>query len=118
VLILSVVVALALGGLAGVAIGWKLEQSRVQDDITNIRPVGKITAVDDNSVTVKLNTSSGVRTYTLTDRTVVDSAKAGTSADVVNGATVLVKSGRGRDGKLEATEIIVLPKSTTFGTGG
>jgi len=118
VLILSVVVALALGGLAGVVIGWKVEQSRVKDDIKNIRPVGTVTAVKGDSVTVKLKTSSGTRTYTLTGDTVVDSAETGTADDVVEGATVLVKTGRGSDGKLEAKEIIVLPDSTTFGAGG
>jgi Flp pilus assembly secretin CpaC len=114
-LILSVVLALALGGLAGVVIGWKVEQNRVKEDIANIRPVGQITAVNGDSVTVELNTSSGQRTYTVTDGTTVESATAGTSADVVKGATVLVKNKRGSGGKLEATEIIVLPDSTTFG---
>ncbi|MGZ8724795.1 MAG: hypothetical protein ACXWYG_12215 [Aeromicrobium sp.] len=116
-LILSVLVALALGGLAGVAIGWKVEQNRVKDDIRNIRPVGTVTAVNGNSVTVRLKTSSGTRTYTLTGRTTVDTAQTGTAADVVEGATVLVKTGRDDEGKLEATEIVVLPDSTTFGKG-
>ena len=117
-LIVSVIVALALGGLAGVVVGWKVEQQRVKDDVQNVRPVGRITAVNGDSVTVKLSSSGDVETFSFSDSTTVDSAEAGTSADVVQGATVLIKSGRDSDGKLEAREIIVLPKSTTFGTGG
>jgi hypothetical protein len=117
-LIVSVVAALALGGLAGVVIGWKLEQKRVEEDVQNVRPVGKVTAVDGDTVTILLKTSSGKRTFTLTDRTTVESAETGTAADVVEGATVLVKPGPSSGGNLEATEIVVLPDSTTFGTKG
>lgn len=115
---MSVVAALALGGLAGVVIGWKLEQKRVEDDVQNIRPVGKVTAVDGDSLTILLTTSSGKRTYTITDRTTVESAETGTAGDVVEGATVLVKLGSSSGGNREATEIVVLPDSTSFGTKG
>lgn len=118
VLIWSVLIATVVAGVAGLAIGWKVEQSRVKDDITDIRPVGTVTAVEDSSVTVDLLTSSGTRTYVLTDGTVVDTSESGDVSEVVEGSTVLVKNYRNRDGKLQATEIIVLPDSTTFGEGG
>jgi hypothetical protein len=111
-LIVSVVAALAIGGIAGVAIGWKVEQSRVKDDIKNVRPVGTVTAVGDGSFTVDLQTSSGTRTYVIKSGTVVDRAKVGDEGDLAEGQTVLVKSFKNADGKLEASEIVVLPDST------
>lgn len=117
VLVLSVLVAIVVAGVAGLAIGGKVEQDRVKDDITNIRPVGTVTAVTDNSVTVDLLTSSGTRSYVLTDETVVDSSESGDVSEVVEGSIILVKNKRDSDGKLQATEIIVLPDSTTFGGG-
>ena len=116
-LIVGVVVALAVGGLVGAALGWKFEQNRVKDDAQNVRPFGLVTAVDANSVTVRLQTGAGgSRTYTLTGNTTVDRAEAGTSGDIVKGATVLVRTGSG--GKSEAAEVVVLPDSTTFGKRG
>jgi hypothetical protein len=112
--IVSVVIALAIGGVVGIAIGWKLEQSRVKDDIKNVRPVGTVTAVSDDSLTVALKTASGTRTYVVTKGTVVDRAESGDLEDVVKGSTVLVKNFHNDDGKLQASEIVVLPKSTTL----
>jgi hypothetical protein len=114
-LIVSVVAALAIGGLAGVAIGWKVEQSRVKDDIKNVRPVGTVTAVADGSFTVEMQTSSGTRTYVINRGTIVDRAETGDEADVAEGATVLVKSFKNADGKMEASEVVVLPDSTELG---
>lgn len=114
-LILSIVVALAVGGLGGVAIGWKVEQRRVKDDVQNVRPVGKVTAVNGTSLTVALETSSGTRTYVMTDKTAVDHARAGRKGDIIEGSTVLVKSFHNDQGKLQASEIIVLPDSTKLG---
>jgi len=118
VLIRSVLIAIVVAGVAGLAIGWKVEQSRVKDDIRDIRPVGTVTAVEDSSMTVDLLTSSGTRTYVLTEGTVVGTSESGDVSEVVEGSTVLVKNYRNSDGKLKATEIIVLPDSTTFGEGG
>ena len=42
-----------VGGVVGVGIGWKLEQNRVKDDVKTIRPVGKVVAVTDDSITVR-----------------------------------------------------------------
>jgi len=111
-LILSVLIALVVAGTAGVAIGWKVEQQRVKDDLANIRPVGTVTTIDADSMSVKLLTADGKRTYILTDATLVDGGKIG---DLAEGSTVLIKSRRNSDGKLEAREIVILPDTTTLG---
>jgi len=103
------VVALVVGGAIGVGIGWKLEQNRVKDDVKNIRPVGKVVAVTDDSITVRLNTGSGQKTFALTDATVIDKAESGATADLEKGSTVFVRTRRGDNGKLEAAQVVVLP---------
>ncbi|MEQ1787823.1 MAG: DUF5666 domain-containing protein [Acidimicrobiales bacterium] len=116
--LVSVVLVAAVAGAAGVGIGWKLEQGRVKDDIKNIRPVGTVTSVDAESLSIELITADGARTYVVNDATVVESAASGDLADVTEGAVVLVKNRRNDAGDLVATEIIVLPESTTWGAGG
>jgi hypothetical protein len=117
VLLASVLAAAIAAGLVGVGVGWKIEQQRVKDDLGNIRPVGTVTAIEDDSVTVDLLTGDGTRTYVLTDQTVVDSAEEGDVSDVVEGSIVLVRNRPGSDDRLQAIEIVVLPESTTFGAG-
>ena len=117
-LIVAVVIAVVVAGVAGVAVGWKVEQNRVKDDVKNIRPVGTVTAVDDGSLTVALQTASGTRTYVIKKRTVVNRTRAGDLGDVTEGSTVLVKGFSNDDGKLQASEIVVLPESTKLGTRG
>jgi hypothetical protein len=117
VLVVAVLVAVVVAGIAGVAVGWKVEQNRVKDDVKKVRPVGTVTAVDDGSLTVSLQTSSGTQTYAITKGTVVDQAREGEPGDITTGSTVLVKS-FSKNGKLEASEIIVLPDSTKLGTSG
>ena len=104
---------MAVGGIIGLAIGWKVEQQRVKDDVKNIRPVGTVTAVDDNSMKVALKSSSGTRTYVVTGTTKVDSTGSD-SADIATGDVVIVKSKK-VDGKLQATEVVILPKDTKIG---
>ena len=116
-LVLVVLVAMVISGVAGAAIGWKVEEQRVKDDLANIRPVGTVTAVSDDSVTVRLRTASGTRTFSVTAATVVDGERGGDVSNVVEGSIILVKNRRGGDGTLQATEIVVLPESTTFGGG-
>lgn len=105
VLIVSVLVAALLAGLAGVVIGWKVEQQRVKDDVSNVRPIGTVTALDDDSVTIRLNTASGSKTYVLADGTSID-------GEMVEGSTVLIRDSHSSDGGLQATRIIVLPDGT------
>lgn len=117
VLVVSVLAALLVAGVAGLLLGWKIEQQRVKDDLANIRPVGTVTAVSDSSITVELQTASGTRTYEITDATVVDDGtRTGDVSDVEEGSTVLVR-GRSAGDKVKAVEIVVLPDSTTFGGG-
>lgn len=117
VLVVAVLVAVVVAGIVGVAVGWKVEQSRVKDDVKKVRPVGTVTAVDDGSLTVSLQTSSGTQTYAITKGTVVDQARTGDVSDITKGSTVLVK-GFTKDGKLQASEIVVLPDSTKLGQTG
>lgn len=116
-LVLVVLVAMAISGAAGVAIGWKVEQTRVKEDIENIRPVGTVTSISEDSVTVDLRTASGTRTFTVTAATVVDGARGGDVSALAEGSIILVKNRRGDGGTLQAIEIVVLPESTTFGGG-
>lgn len=116
--LVSVVLVAAVAGAAGVGIGWKVEQGRVKDDLKNIRPVGTVTSVDDGSLSIELITADGARTYIVNDATVVESAASADLADVEEGAVVLVKNRRNDAGDLVATEIVVLPESTTWGAGG
>ncbi len=112
--VLFVIAALAVGGIVGLAIGWKVEQQRVKDDVKNIRPVATVTSITDNSMTVALKSSSGNRTYVITDTTKVDPAADG-SANIAQGDVVIVKSRR-VNGKLQATEVVILPKDSKFGS--
>lgn len=124
----GVVAALAVGLIVGGAIGWKVEQHRVKDDVKNakaearsqvaqnVRPFGVVTAVDGNSVTIRLQTGGdrGSRTFRLTRDTTVDRGIAGRPSSIVEGATVLVRPENG-GAQPVAAEIVVLPPSTTFG---
>jgi hypothetical protein len=112
--VLSVIAALAVGGIVGLAIGWKVEQQRVKDDVKNIRPVGTVTSVNDNSMKIALKSSSGERTYVITGTTKVDSAANG-SENIASGDVVIVKS-KTVNGKLQATEVVILPKDSKFGS--
>lgn len=106
-----VLVAALVAGAVGAAIGWKVEQQRVKDDIANIRPIGTVTAVADGTITVDLQTADEDRTYQVGSDTRVDSPDDGDLASVVEGTVVLVRSKRASNGDLEATQIIVLPES-------
>jgi hypothetical protein len=106
-LVVSVLLAAVLAGVAGVVIGWKVEQQRVKDDLANIRPVGTVTALDDDSLTIELENSSETRTYALVERTTVD-------GELQDGATVFIRSWRGGDdGERQATKIVVLNDEVT-----
>ena len=113
VLLVSVVAAILIAGAAGVVIGWKIEQQRVKDDLANIRPIGAVTAINEDAVTIKLETANGSKTYALTERTQVDG-----SGEMVEGSTVLVRSWRDGDGNLEADKIVVLSGPTETNDSG
>jgi hypothetical protein len=99
------VAALLIGGVVGAAVGWKVEQERVKDDLANIRPIGTVTAVDDDSVTLRMRTTDGERTYAVTAQTEVQGAD-----ELTEGATVLVRRSSGDGDDREAGVLIVLPE--------
>jgi hypothetical protein len=113
----GMVVALIIGGLVGGVVGWKVEQNRVKDDVRNIRPVGTVTAVSDNAITVRLRTGSGERVYALTDATIIDNAEPGARSDIEEGSTVFLRTRRGSDGELEAAQVVVLPERSSESGG-
>jgi hypothetical protein len=107
----AAVVALVIGGIVGAVIGWKVEQNRVKDDVRNIRPIGTVTDVTDEAITVQLRTGGGTRVFALTDATVIDKAEGGSLGDIEAGSTVFLRTRRGSDGELEAAQVVVLPES-------
>jgi hypothetical protein len=125
-LIVAAVVALAIGGMAGFAIGFKVEQNRIksqskskrdqaaaraQSSSKKARPSGTVTAVSPTSFTIR--TSKGKnRVINISDATVVDKTSTGAATDVTQGAKVLVEGKNGSQGSFDATEIIVLPPET------
>lgn len=115
VFFLSLAFAIAISGVAGLAIGWKIEQHRVKEDVVNIRPLGTITAVTGTSITVDLRTAKASRMYAITPKTVIENWTGGDVPKLMKGLTILIESRTGSGGDLEATDIIVVPDSTTFG---
>jgi hypothetical protein len=127
-LIVAAVVALAVGGLAGFAVGFKVEQNRIKSSSKHKRttaaanaqgnkrraqPSGEVTQVSPTSITVK--TSNGKsRVINLSGTTVVDKVSGGTVADIPQGAKVLFQGEYASDGRFNTTEIIVLPAGSKF----
>jgi hypothetical protein len=99
--------ALLVGGIIGGVIGWQVEKNRVEDDLKNIRPVARVTKVDDDSITIALP-AGGTREYVISDATDVEKGANGAASDVKEGARVFVRSQKNSDGDLEATQIVIL----------
>jgi len=129
ILIVAAIVALAVGGLAGFAIGFKVEQNRVKSSNSKSastkaaqpaarrgQPAGTVTAVTPTSVTIK-NAKGKNRVINLSSTTVIDKASSGTATDLVQGATILVDGKAAADG-FDAAEIIVLPAGSKFAAAG
>jgi hypothetical protein len=108
-LVVTAVVALLVGGIAGTALGWKVEQRRVKSDLENIRPIGEVTGVSGDTLRVRLSSSDGDREFRVTAETVVNGATGRAASDVGRGARVLVRVRPG-SGDLEAAEVVVLPE--------
>jgi hypothetical protein len=130
ILIVAAIVALAVGGLAGFAIGFKVEQNRVKSQNSKSKsakaaqpaarrgqPAGTVTAVTPTSVTIK-NAKGKNRVINLSSTTVIDKGSTGTSADLVEGATILVDGKAGASGSFDAAEIILLPAGSKFAGAG
>jgi hypothetical protein len=135
--LIAAVIALAVGLGAGFVIGWKVEQGRVKDDVKELkarlreatapkeepneepqnaptasRPQGTVTAVSADSVTI--DDAGTEKVIELSSSTQVETASAGTAADITQGATILLKSQRTTGPNFNALEIIVLPSVTEF----
>jgi len=130
-LIVAAIVALAVGGLAGFAIGFKVEQNRVksknksastttkaaQPGARRAQPAGEVITVTPTSVTIR-NAKGKNRVINLSSTTVIDKGSTGTSTDLVEGATILVDGKAGASGNFDAAEIIVLPAGSKFAGAG
>ena len=118
-------VGLVVGGLIGLGVGFKIEQSRTKSDVTKLQKqlkaktatkatstgalgqrVGKVTATTPGSITVTTK-QRGAQTIVTTATTVFEKAAPGTIADVHTGLRVLVTVG--------AKEMIVLPATSKLG---
>ena len=129
-LIVAAIVALAVGGLAGFAIGFKVEQNRVKSSKKSTsaakavqpaarrgQPAGQVVAVTPTAVTIK-NAKGKNRVINVSTATVIDKSGTGGAADILQGATILVQGKAAPDGSFDAAEIIVLPASSKFAGGG
>jgi hypothetical protein len=118
-------VGLVVGGLIGLGVGFKIEQSRTKSDVTKLQKqlrakstpkgtfsgvlgqrVGKVTATKADSITVTTN-KRGTQTIFTTSKTIFEKTARGTIADVHVGLRVLVTVG--------AKEMIVLPATSKLG---
>ncbi len=118
-------VGVVVGGLIGLGVGFKVEQSRTKSDLASLRKqlkakgtstgvptgllgqrIGKVTAAKPGSFTVTTK-RRGTQTLTTTADTVFEEAVRGTIADVNSGDRVLVTIG--------GNEIIVLPPTSKLG---
>ena len=131
-LIVAAIVALAVGGLAGFAIGFKVEQNRIKSDnkstsaakttaaqtgARRAQPAGQVTAVSPDSVTIR-NAKGKNRVINVSATTVIDKTSPGGATDILEGATILVNGKAAPDGTFDAAEIVVLPGDSKFaGTG-
>jgi hypothetical protein len=127
-LIVAAVVALAVGGMAGFAIGFKVEQNRIKNqskdkrDVAAARaqgakrkaqPEGEVTQASPTSITIR-TTKGKSRVINLSGSTVIDKTSGGTAADIPTGSKVIVEGKSASGGSFDATEIIVLPADTKF----
>jgi len=128
-MIVAAIVALAVGGLAGFAIGFKVEQNRVKSKnkssnaakavqpARRAQPAGEVTAVSPTSVTIK-NAKGKNRVINVSPTTVIDRSTTGGATDILRGATILVQGKAAPDGSFDAAEIVVLPANSKFAGGG
>jgi hypothetical protein len=118
-IIATAVVALVLAIGAGFAIGFKVEQNRVKDDVKQLKerltqgstgpPVGQVTAVRQGSVTITGTTS---RDIALSTAPVIYNTVPGTVDDITRDSKILVQAPRG---SVNATEIVLLPADSEIG---
>ena len=123
-------IALVVALIAGVGIGYKIEQSRTKDDLqrakkaaaaavgiggttsgTSTRLIGVVTAASAGSVTITVK-AGGAKTVKLSGRTLVVKASAGSISDVAMNTRLVLQGA----GSLQvAKALIVLPKTARLG---
>jgi hypothetical protein len=119
------VVGIILGGLIGLGVGYKVEQSRTKDQVTKLRKqvankkapsgllsgplsqrIGKVTAKSGTTITVATK-KHGSQTLATTALTLFEETIKGTIADVHPGRRILVTAG--------GSDIIVLSARSKLG---
>jgi hypothetical protein len=119
-LIVTAIVAAAVGALVGIAAGYQLSDhgaapvfKAAQSEKSRHRaPYGVVTTVGPDSVTI---TSFGrdVTVKTSAD-TIVSATEDATLADIDEGETIIVSGDAANDGTVRADEIVVLPTRWLF----
>jgi hypothetical protein len=125
-MILVAALGLVIGGVIGLAGGYKIEQSRTKSDVERLQSqikaavaagadipgvavsqrVGKVTAVKGTTITMSSN-EQGSQTVNTSASTAFENTEPGTVSDITVGSRVLVA--------LNGATIIVLPKSSKLG---
>ena len=126
-MILIAALGLVVGGVIGLAGGYKIEQSRTKSDVQRLQDqikaaiasgvdvpgtgplgqrVGKVTAVKGTTITVSTN-EQGSQTLNTSASTAFETTEKGSASDITVGSRVLVA--------LNGANIIVLPKDSRLG---
>lgn len=116
-LVVTAIVAAALGALVGIGAGYQLSDEAApllaaQPKSRHRAPYGVVTSVGPDSVTI---TAFGRTTTVKTGAdTIVSEARDATLADIEKGETILVSGNVEDDGTVRAHEIVVLPTRWIF----
>jgi hypothetical protein len=124
-MILIAALGLVVGGVIGLAGGYKIEQSRTKDDVKRLQEqiraaaaqgadvggplgqrFGKVTAVKDTTITMSSN-EQGSQTVNTSANTAFATTEKGTTSDLTVGSRLLVA--------LNGANVIVLPKDSRLG---
>ncbi len=125
-MILVAALGLVIGGVIGLAGGYKIEQSRTKSDVKRLQSqikaavaagadipgvavsqrVGKVTDVKGNTITISSN-EQGSQTINTSASTAFETTEKGTPSDITVGSRVLVA--------LNGANVIVLPKGSKLG---
>jgi len=115
-LVVTAIVAAAVGAGIGIAAGYQLPQNSSPvfkaSGPPHRAPFGVVTRVDADSVTIS---SFGHDTKVETDAgTIVNEARDATLADIDKGETIVVSGNADGRGTVRAKEIVVLPTRWVF----
>lgn len=117
ILIVTAIVAVAVGALTGIAAGYQLGDRQAPALLgatasKHRSPYGSVTKVDDGSVTIT-SFDREVIVKTGAD-TVVTKARGASVDDIVEGDTIIVSGKADGKGRVRADEIVVLPTQWLF----